>query len=48
MTTENEQLSTWLPQDEALALRELAKRERRSVSQMIRLAIIALISKENT
>jgi len=46
MATENEQLSTWLPPDEAQALRELAKRERRSVSQMIRLAVLALLEAE--
>ena len=43
MATENEQLSTWLPPDEAAALRELAKKERRSVSQMIREAVLALL-----
>ncbi len=46
MTTENVQLSTWLPPDEAAAVRDIAKAHRRSVSQMIREAVVALIAKE--
>ncbi len=41
MAEQNEQLSTWLPRDEAEALRDLARRHQRSVSQMIRIAVIA-------
>lgn len=40
MATENEQLSTWLPPDEAQALRMLATAAHRSVSLMIRLIIL--------
>ncbi len=47
MATENEQLSTWLPPAEAQALRALAKREQRSVSQMIRLAVLARLALES-
>ncbi len=46
MTTENTQLSTWLPPDEAAALRQIAKAHRRSVSQMLREGVLLLIERE--
>jgi len=40
MATENKQLSTWMPPNEAEAVRALANREHRTVSQVLRLAAL--------
>jgi len=46
VATENVQLSTWLPPEDAEAIRELARREHRSVSQMIYLLLIERLRRE--
>jgi predicted DNA-binding protein len=44
VATENKQVSTWLPEDIAARVQELAAEDRRTVSMWIRLLIEARVS----